>query len=84
MFIKCINGHLEGGGNGFSQKCPWSTIVPVMSTGIEMTMAAFSGLQWGDIAIEADEILAPDALDDPVTAVDPAIVAALFLPENPI
>ena len=44
MFIKCINGHLEGGGNGFSNKCPWKSIVPVMRTGIEMTMAFTGGL----------------------------------------
>jgi hypothetical protein len=43
VFIRCINKQLESGGNGFSSKCPWKSIVPMMRSGIEMTMAFTGG-----------------------------------------
>ena len=44
VFIKCIEAELKSGSNGFSDTCPYKTIVPVMKQGIQMTMMFASSL----------------------------------------
>eukprot|EP00873_Tetraselmis_striata_P040680 jgi/Tetstr1/460944/TSEL_006096.t1 len=37
-FIKCINKHLYDGGEGFSESCPYSEVVPVMEGVTKLTL----------------------------------------------
>eukprot|EP00873_Tetraselmis_striata_P018750 jgi/Tetstr1/439014/TSEL_027506.t1 len=38
-FIECINKHLKEGNKGFSARCPYDEVVPVMERGIQLTLA---------------------------------------------
>ncbi|KAF8056120.1 PLA2-BETA [Scenedesmus sp. PABB004] len=46
-FIACLDQVMLSGSKGFSKKCPYSTVVPTMKNGIELTMmfgSLFTGL----------------------------------------
>mmetsp|Transcript_5683 Transcript_5683/g.10207 ORF Transcript_5683/g.10207 Transcript_5683/m.10207 type:complete len:167 (-) Transcript_5683:141-641(-) len=45
VFIECINRHLKAGKRGFSSTCPYEQVVPVMESGIQLTMALTGGLR---------------------------------------